>query len=197
MVPISTLFIPKRLQLHNFAYFSTSTWHLANVKLSWMGHGFRKDSNLLQTNYTFRLNRIKWIYSIIQLYRISQIFLQLEDRWYKQDPKLSKVFSLKESQSISNQHTPIYISLPYCVLSSPAVTLLSVLQCFRAAHPYRNDLLRDLKTLSAMPQLFGEGLHHFVWNNKVWWQSVVPTVPLLQALIASAYRTFTPRWKRQ
>lgn len=37
-----------------------------------------------------------------------------------------------------------------------------------AVHPYRNDLLRGLEIQSARPQLFGEGLCHFMWNNKEW-----------------------------
>ncbi len=145
---------------------------------------------------------IKWlkvIFTFLQVWSFRNIlfvFVQLEDCWYKQDPKLSKVSSLTESWSISTQHIPIYISPPHCVLSSPAVTLLSVLQCFRAAHPYRNDLLRDLEALSAMPVLFAEGLCHFMWNNKERWQSVGLTVLLLKALMAERIQNLRTEKKR-
>lgn len=133
---------------------------------------------------TDALNRDNLPYSDLRIYRfeVSETYsacVRLEDCWYKQDPQLSKVSSKTESWSISTQHIPIYISPSHRVLSSPPLSLrCPSYSAFRAAHPCRNDLLGDLEALSAMLRLFGEGLRHFVWNNKERWQSVVLTVLL-------------------
>lgn len=85
--------------------------------------------------------------------------------------------------------------LPFC---HSAVCLTALW----AAHPHRNDLLGDPEALSAMARLLGEGLCHFMWNNKEQWQSAVPAVLSLKALIVKRVhthtkKTFTARWKGQ
>lgn len=138
--------------------------------------------NIVQI-YTFNTNKLAYN-NLIFLQRYCVHICSTGGLLIQARSQTVKSFFFNKSWSISTLHIPIYIFPSHRVLSSPAVTLLSILQRFRAAHPCRNDLLWDLEALSAVLRLFGEGLRHFMWNSKEWWQSVVPTVLLLKALIA-------------
>lgn len=60
--------------------------------------------------------------------------------------KMSKLYSSREHWYIPTEHIPIYLLPPTMCL----VTLLSIMLCFLAAHPCRNDPPRDLKLPSEL-----------------------------------------------
>lgn len=127
----------------------------------------------------FTINNLHFVTWVAM--RWADIFVQSGDCWYKQHPQLSKVSAVTKSWSISTQHIPIYIFPPHCVVSPLLSLCWPSCGAFGLLIPIVMTSSGTLEALSAVPRLFGEGLHHFMWNNKAWWQSVVPTVLLLKA----------------
>lgn len=124
-------------------------------------------------------------------------FFEVKDCWFKQVQTAKIFFSLKESWSSPTQHIPIYSFPPHCVLSSPPVTLLSVLQSFELLIPIVMTSSGSWRHCLRWPRLFGEGLCHFMWNNKEQWQSVVLNVLLMKALIAECTQNLHTEMKRE